>query len=304
MRRRILPVIAVPALLLAGATGCSAQAAADNCAPTLKPGALSDGVEVSGTFGEEPSITVPEDVRAQVSQRTAVVSSDDRDELAEDDGFVLANVAYFDSSTGEAVGQSGPFDANRASRFVMLGQDPLGAGLECTAAGDRTLVVLSPEETEAYAQTMNLQVESGSSVIAVVDTVGVGETSARGTERGLPQGFPAVVTDEHGNPGVVLPPQGFSDGTRTAVRIEGKGAKVGADDTVLVHALGVDGEGEVFANTREQGTPIPIFDEETAPADGYDFRDQITGVPVGSQLVIMRGGESPHVLVLDILGIA
>lgn len=304
MRRRLLPVIAVPALLLAGATGCSAQDSAEACTPALKPGALSDAVRVSGGFGEEPKVVVPDDVQAKVSQRTAVISAEDREKVAGENGIVMANVALFDGASGELLHRSGEFDADRASRYVLLDRDPIGAGLECSAPGDRTLVVLSPDESEQLAPTMGVELAPGAPLIAVVDTVGVGETSARGEEKGLPAGFPAVVTDEQGNPGVVLPPNGFPEDMRTALRIEGDGPEVEADDTVLVHALGIDGEGETFADTRENGSPIPIFDEKTAPQDGYDFRDRITGVPVGSQLVIMRGGEQPHVLVLDILGVA
>ena len=303
MRRRIAPTAAAIALLAAGLTGCSAAASADDCVPTIGPGALSNNVTVLGEFGEDPQVSIPSDITIQAPQRTIVQSADDRGEAAGSNSLVSVNIAYFDSATGDQLGEPSTFDSDRGTSFVVNSPEnetPITETMKCTAPGDRTVIALEPMESLAYMDQLGLT--PGASLVMVVDTVSTSPLHSDGTRRGLPSGFPAVVTDETGQPGVVLPPREAPADTRSAASIVGNGPEITAEQSVIGQALIVSwDEAEKLADTRDNGSPMPLGTEESAEQSGISFRGELTGHTVGSQVVIIEGGEGAQVIVVDIL---
>ncbi|WP_024355797.1 hypothetical protein [Leucobacter chironomi] len=306
MLRRLVPATAAAALLLAGATGCSAQASAADCEPTLHPGALSDGVTVEGGFGETPEVSIPEDLQVLATQRTVVEEAADRSSIVEEQSLVGVNMAFFDPASGERLYESPGFAAaDQSAEFLLVSEDaanPLSESLRCAAPGDRVVVAISPEEGSQLA--MQLGGDPEAPLVGVIDVVSAGPLAAHGPVRGLPNGFPAVVTDHEGRPGIVLPPRDAPAGTTSAVRVEGDGAEVGAEDNVIAQVLTVGWDGTVQTNSWNTGL-MGLGNEQQISQSGNTFREQLTGAKVGSQLVIIENESDAEakVVVVDIIGV-
>lgn len=303
MRRQILPATAALALVLAGLTACSAAPAPAECADGLAPGALTDNVMVLGEQGGDAQIKVPSDIQIMNTQRTFVTKAADRDMLATSGTLAAVNVVFLDSLTGDEIYRSAHFGTDDAAEFVLVTDDSgfpaLTEGLRCAAAGDRVIVATSPEESLPMVTTYGLT--PGASFVAVIDVLEVSPLAASGSARALPSGFPAVATLETGQPGIVLPPQDAPTSTKTALRIKGHGDVVTADAMVIAQVLTVTWTGDVVRNTWDSG-PVNAGTEAQVEQSGATFRPFLTGLNVGSQLVIIEPGElGTNVSVIDIL---
>ncbi|UBH06153.1 hypothetical protein K8P10_001664 [Leucobacter sp. Psy1] len=315
MRRRTVPAVSAAVLLLAGVTGCSASgAAADDCDAAFGPGAMSSSTEVTGGAGQAPEVVIPEGVVVEQSQRSIVsdTSEDDRDDarVAGDDTLVAVNLALYDSGSGEELMASPSWDADRGASFVLIDPEmdnPLAESLRCAVAGDRVVAAFDAEDSVLLAGQGGIG--EGDSIVGVIDVVNVDELVASGKAKNLPSGFPAVVTDDTGRPGVVLPPRPAPDGSRAADRIVGDGPEVEADDAVIAQVLAVGWDGTVDPQNNSwdtmagQGGPKPIGTEDDIAASGATYRAELTGHTVGSQVVIVEGGENARVVVVDIVSV-
>ena len=305
MLRRLVPATAVATLLFAGLTGCSAQhSQASECSAQLSPGVLSNNVTVLGEFGTAPEVSIPEDVEISDTQRTIVGEAEDRSRLADEDSLVSVNMAFFDAATGDQLYASPVFSGQGTSpEFLMVSEDmsnPLSEGVRCAAAGDRVVLALSPDDGAEIST--QLGGTAGAAVVAVVDVVATSPLAASGPVQGLPSGYPAVVTNEEGRPGVVLPPRAAPEGISSATRILGDGAEVTAEQNVVGQVLSVGWNGEQRTNTWESGL-LALGTEEQMEQSGYTFRGELTGKTVGSQVVVIDNSTGdPQVVVVDILG--
>lgn len=305
MLRRIVPATAAAALLLTGLTACGAQqASAGDCATGMQPGALSDSVTVLGGFGELPQVKVPSDIDIVSSQRTVVgeADGDDSERRAEDGTLVGVKMAFFDAASGEQLYASGGFQSG-ASEFMIIDDEqanPLTESVRCAVPGERIVVGFAPQD--AAPISMQLGGTENAPLVGIFDVDSVSPLSAKGAARGLPAGFPAVVTNDEGRPGVVLPPNSAPSGTSTAVRIEGDGDEVSADSDIVAQVLEVGWDGRQISNSWEQG-PSLLGNEDQIPQSGNTYRAELTGQTVGSQVVIIEnaGDAEPRVLVVDIL---
>lgn len=305
MLRRVLPATAVSALLIAGITGCSAQQAAADCTPLMQPGALSDSVEVGGGFQADPAISVPDDVVINTSQRTVVDEAADRQVVAVEQSLVGVNMAFFDAATGDQVYQSPAFGTSDSPEFLLIDDEqpnPLSESVRCLAAGDRAVLALGPAESAQLATQLGGKGETG--VIGVIDVESVSPLAVQGKVKGLPNGYPAVVTNDEGRPGVVLPPRDAPAGTTAAVRIQGEGATVTEANNIIAQVLEVDWDGTERTNSWNTGL-MGLGNEDQIEQSGFTYRTALTGQQVGSQVVVVENvkGGTPRVLVIDILGV-
>lgn len=299
MRRRVLPVTAAAALVASAAlTGCSAAQTAEACEPLLAPGALSDSVEVSGDSADSLQVSLSEGSEVLNAQRSIVRSVDEPGAVVSQGSIVGANLAYVDSSSGEILEAEPAFGSGEGGRLFLA--DPaagtLIAGVVCAAVGDTVAVALSPEESAMMGVD--------GSLVLLAEITSAAEPRATGKTRALPSGFPAVTTDETGRPGLVLPPQKAPSGVRSAPRIEGDGEKVTAEHTVIGQVLTVGWDGVKQKNTWEAG-PESFGTEAEMEQSQASFRAELTGYPVGSQVVVIENGEAgSRVSVVDILAVA
>lgn len=309
MLRRIAPAVVTAAVLAGTLTACSqvdtVTVDRGDCTGMLGSGALSDNVVALGGYGSEPQISIPTESPASVTQRTIIDSSgvSKNQKLATEGTIVSVNFAFFDQGTGDELFRTNGFAGAEESReFFMISEaspNPLSESLRCAAAGERVVLAMSPDDAAPLRQQLGGNADS--SMIAILDVEAVSETRTDGRVKGLPNGFPAVVTDANGQPGVVLPPREARVGSHSAVRIEGDGAEVTAEQSIIAQVFVVNWKGEVEQNTWQNGGPQQILDEETAEGNGINFRGELTGAKVGSQVVITQGGDSARVIVVDIL---
>lgn len=299
MRRRVLPIAGSATLLAALAlSACSTAPEAQSCEPSFAPGALSDSVKVSGSDAASLRIQFDLGTSALSTQRTVVSAAKDAGTQAEVGSIVAANFAFVNSTSGEMLEVSESFGTDTASQLFILdeSQGSLVTAFRCATPGDTLAIALS----EAESAMANIE----GSLLLVAEVTGVFQPHASGKLQQLPAGFPEVVTDENGRPGVVLPPQQAPQGAQHAVRVQGEGDEVTAKHQVIGQALTVTWDGLVLKNTWETG-PESFGAEADIPVSGVTFRDQLTGHRVGSQLVVIEQSEDGATLtVVDILAIA
>ncbi len=310
MRRRVFPVTAAAALIASAAlTGCTAATSAERCEAPLSSGSLSDSVRVSGDSADTLKVSLREGATALNAQRTVLPAAEsslsnaastaggDATAIVTEGSIFAANLAYLDSATGELLEVSAGFGSGKGDS-LFLADPSMGTIVEgtlCVAAGETVAIALSAEESA----TMGV----AGSLVVIAEITEVYGSRASGKGRSLPSGFPAVTTDETGRPGVVLPPQEAPAETRSAARIEGDGTTVTADHTVIGQVLTVDWGGSETKNTWTSG-PVSFGSETDMAESGVTFRAELTGYPVGSQIVVIESGDTPRVSVIDILAVA
>lgn len=301
MRRRVLLLSSSAAVFAAASlTSCAAPLSAnDLCTPAFSVGALSASVTVSGETANELQINVGKNIQTFTAQRSVVGSENTASELVIENDIVAANLAYVNATTGELLQVSQTFGTGSADSFFLAnaGAGEIVAGTLCAREGDTLAIALSPQESIA------LGVVDGNAVV-ITEIVEVFRPRAEGTKRALPNGFPAVTTDHTGRPGIVLPPQQPPTETRSAVRIQGTGEKVQADDQVIGHILDVSWSGQIEQNSWTTG-PTNFGSEADIVQTQATFRSALTGVPVGSQVVVIEPtADGARVSVIDVLAVA
>ncbi|MGR4009833.1 peptidylprolyl isomerase [Leucobacter sp. 1207-22] len=297
MLRRIVPATAAAALLVAGLTGCTtANTAEANCKPLLTAGSSSNSVNVQGGLGEALSVSLDYPQADLLTQRTIVNKAKDRSDVIEEGDIATVNMAVIDGGTGQVIYDSQAQSGAGSKQLVSVTEaqaSPFSEGIRCAVPGDRVVVTLSAQTATQYGMTM------GTPAIAVIDVLGVYGPKAEGRTKGLPNGYPAVVTNENGQPGIVLPPTKAPTGTKSATRIVGEGPVVKDTDIVQVNAMGVNwADQSVFVNTWDSGMTAPLGADQGADP----LRAALTGQKVGSQVVVMTdvGGQA-QVFIMDIV---
>lgn len=299
MRTRTVTVVLTALTLAGGLTACTQAAAYDLCENPLQNGALSSNVTTLGGFGEEPVVSFPSDVLARNAQLSVLVAAEDRADAVVEDSIVSVNYAAYDSVSGALVERSEDFTDGRGGDLIPVRpgteQSTLVASLECAAPGDRLVAVLSPEESAMMTG------DPAAAIVVLMDVHSVAPMRATGASQVLPTGFPGVVSNETGRPGVVVAPGPAPSGTRTAARIVGAGDTVTEQDNVIGHVLNVGWAGDLVSSTWDQGPQALGIDGDGATA----LRTALTGHPVGSQVVVLHEGEdsSTSIYVVDILAV-
>lgn len=319
MRRRIVSAatpaafVAAAAIVLTGLTGCSAPAEGgeadanlvsfNGCTNLIQPGALSDGVNL-----DSDGVDVVGPTGILNAQRTVLEHGHASGYVAQAGDVVTANVSTYDAVTGQLLNErlnaphlALPEEAIDQTVEVLQSADSaqltfdylLATALVCAVPGDTIVLAMTPVQSMSSQMSMN-------AVVSVIEVLSTESARANGDAHSLPNGFPAVTNDENGRPGIVLPPQAAPSELRTALRIEGNGAEVTAEESVIGNVLTVGWDGNLVANTWAEG--MPGFGTEESPNPAYTFRDALTGYPVGSQVVILDPNDGdPVVHVVDIV---
>lgn len=303
---RIVP-LSLTVLALAGLTltGCApTNTTATDCTPAASSGSLTQSTLVSDNFGEQPTVTLPEETSVSTSQRSLVLTSESSTARAREGDVVGINFVVLDGQTGKELDGT-EFSKDRAAAPVLVAADyafpGLYKGLLCARVGERILMAIAPQDGLGPSASAEWNIQPDATLIMVMDVLSVGPPRADGQSAQLPNGFPNVVTDSSGAVGVVLPPVAAPTEVRVAESIIGRGSVVRAEDVVIGQAISVDwATRSVLSSTWADGTPTSFGDQAT----GADIRGFLTGYPVGSQVVMLLPsptGATVHVV--DILAI-
>ena len=304
-------VFATTALVGVGLlTGCSAQSSAAACDPAFGSGALSEHISVLGEFGTDPTVNIDESFTYGGAQAHIVDRAEDRRNAITEPSVVSANYMIVESGTNNVMASSESFSNGQGNDLfpVIPGADQsvFPAGLECAAPGDRVVLTLSPEEVAAINGG---QAAEAAAFAIIVDVHDVQPIEVEGKARTLPAGFPGVIRDESGQPGVIATPSDPPAQMRSAVRIEGSGPEITDESFVVGNIMQVTWNGwrdsgtsmvrEPLMNTYATG-PLEIGTTETAQ---QEIREALNGFTVGSQVVVIVPDDEHDatVWVVDIL---
>ena len=291
-------------LLVAGGalTGCTqASEAADACVSPFASGALSKNVTVLGGFGEEPVVTIPQGFSFSDAQAHTVVRAEDRSHAITDRSVAMVNYALVESATGAVLESSQDFTNGQGNDIVLVApgaeQGVFPGALECAAPGDRLVLTLSSDEAAMYSASLGAPADTALAVL--VDVHSVQPVALQGATKQLPSGFPGVVVDETGQPGVVTAPGNTPTTTRVATRIEGEGQQIDAEDLLIGNILQVSWTGDLIENTHVT-SPTWLGSEQSGDVP---FREHLTGATVGSQVVVITPDDvhGAVVYIVDVL---
>jgi peptidylprolyl isomerase len=322
---RTLPVAltASLALLLTGCAGSSSPEPSPSASETqtadldcVDSGSASEQVDVTGAFGEAPTVTAPADLSADVTQATLAIEGDGP--VSELGDTVWTNLTVYNATTQTPVEQSSYADGGLVSFPVDPAQVLTGIveTLNCVPQGSRVVGVVPPSQGFASTGSEQLGVGADDTIVVVADLVWLQPDVANGEDQAAQEGFPTVELADDGTPTLTIP-EGVTPPTSTSTEVlkRGDGPTVTDASTVSVHYTGVNWTtGEPFDSSWESGTPAS-FDVQGVVAG---FRDGLVGQTAGSQVVIIVppdqgygeagnpdagiGGTDTIVFVVDILG--
>lgn len=281
-RARALAIIALLTVpLLAGCAEADPGVIAylpDGC---VAPGSASDGVEVTGEFGDNLELQRSGGPQSSALQRT-VLQAGGGEAIAEGATFV-GQLNIFVGDTGEPYSQErtrSVFDRTQLAPWYF-------DTIRCATAGDRIASTLPASELLGPGVGGDLGIADDAKMVVVVDLRAVLSSEAgraAGTPGELPAGFPQIALDPAGAPSVTIPGE-LASATEFAVApsIVGAGEPVAADQAVLVqYQAYVVRTGEAFEQTWG-GAPVSLPLDEV----NQGLRNGIVGQPVGSQVVII-----------------
>ncbi|MBF4614899.1 FKBP-type peptidyl-prolyl cis-trans isomerase [Curtobacterium sp. VKM Ac-1376] len=302
---RTIPALLVTIGLAASLTACASNGAGTTPSSCGAPGAASEAVTATGTFGSEPKISVPKGLTTKGTQVSVLTQGNGR---AIDDGTpVLVEYTLVDGSTGEVAqtsgysGQTAPITAG-ASNYGAL-----GASLECAHVGDRLAVALPKS---ALSSSADGTTGSGSSsktedaVIAVIDVKRAFDARATGTPQLAGDRMPAVVLAPSGAPGITIPSWSAPESNETHLLRKGDGRALTAKDTAVIKYTAVTwgADSSVAGSSWTDGSGAQTVPLAKGQID-EGVRNAIVGHRVGDQvLAVVNQQGTAYAYVIDVLG--
>lgn len=303
VRARRVGLLATTALLVAGcsASGADSDPAGVEGAPSALVTQTDPPVEVSGTFGETPEVSIP-DADPPEELQVQIVEQGDGPPVAAG-SLLVADYHSVDWESGE-VGDSSFVRGEPAGFGIGVGNVIPGwdQGLVNVNVGSRALLVVPPDL--AYGDQGSGDIAPDATLVFVVDVIdAISHADNPGGEE--------VDTDLDGAPGVSGEPGEQPtielDGalpqspTRHTVLIEGSGEKIKENSELVIGITQADYATEEVQSTWE-GSPLSV------PTDVLPgFEDVIVGQRVGTRILSEVSGAdgqgTPFVAVIDVLGV-
>ncbi|MBG6214110.1 MAG: FKBP-type peptidyl-prolyl cis-trans isomerase [Cryobacterium sp.] len=319
--RKASALIVTAGLVMTALTACASPGISQaSCDAPVTTGAASELVSASGNFGSAPDVTFPTPLKTTSTQRTEIISGSGTQAVAGQQLNVELNV--YNGTTGKVI-QQAAYDGKNFIPVVLNGAGVKGLtdGLLCAQVGERVAIVVAPEDAFGAAGNDQFGVAPTDSLVVVADVVTAFLPRANGVDQTVANGLPAVVLDENGVPGVVIPNGDAPTMLEVGVLKKGAGEKVTEGSTVTVNYSGILWkEKTVFDSSWANGSPVPLVaavGSATQPGVIAGMSTALIGQTVGSQIVMVippslgYGGaasaaipaDSTLIFVVDILGI-
>ncbi|MBB2976731.1 peptidylprolyl isomerase [Microbacterium endophyticum] len=222
----------------------------------------------------------------------------------------ILDFVLLDGTTGEIVASTSYAGSENAPDVVSTlytALPGLESALECATGGSRVVVALANDDI-APDSAKSLGLSEDDTLVAVIDVQKVYLAKAQGTDKFAEgQGLPTVVRAPSGQPGVSFPDHDADvpDAAVSQVIIEGDGAEVTSDDSILVNYTSVDWDTREVQQTSWGSAPQAL-DMATVPDE---ITDALVGQPVGSQVMLVvpadtdSGLDQSLIYIFDILGV-
>ncbi|MCS5733359.1 hypothetical protein [Herbiconiux daphne] len=298
--RKSLALILSAGLLLSLAA-CSGSPAAPDCAGAAPSGESSDAITATGDLGADPSASFPFPLVTDTPQRSVLIDGDGQQVGL--GGTVVTSYTVYDGDTGAAVG------APQSTALVV--SDGLPAGLKgallCTSTGERVAAVIPKDEAA------EIVTGATGSIVMVFDISAAFPQAADGADQPAQAGFPSVVHDADGRPGITINSGDNPTEAKSTLIKKGTGDPVAEGDSLVVQATAVsyDAPRDVANSTWEDGTPqLWTMTADAAPTQSTwqpaGIAEHLIGQPIGSEvLVVLPGadGGAATAYVVDLLGV-
>lgn len=286
--------------LLLALSACSGSPAAPDCSKASPSGDASSLVTATGELGSsDPGATFPYPLVADAPERSVLIEGDGTPVGM--GGTIVTSYTVYDGTTGAAV--------SPAQNGAIVLSDALPSGLQtgllCAASGDRIVTVLPQEDATAVFPNAT------GSIVMVFDVTAAFPQASSGSAQAAPAGFPSVVHDENGRPGVSITGTAPTE-AKAAVLKKGEGQELAEGDTVVVQSTAVSyTTKKVTTSTWEQGSPLAwtLTADDTTPSSGSTLPPGMSqfliGQTVGSEVLVVLpdGNGSATAYVVDVLGI-
>lgn len=285
------------AVIVLGLVGCSSSesdtdasaspsASALACADT-QSGSESESISVKGkTNGKLPEVSFDAPFKATKTERTVTVKGDGEETKAGDQLDIA--LALYSASTGKLITSNGfddddPVSVTMNDTYYLPG---LVRAAECLTVGSRAVLTGTVTDllgSSADPTTYGLAA-TDTSVVFLVDVIGISQTQAEGKPQTAPANLPTVKDDpETGEPTVTIPTD-LAKPTETTVGVikKGDGKKVKAGDKVTLQYKGIIWDtGTVFDSSWTTG---PTSFDITQTITG--FQKALEGQTVNSQIIV------------------
>ena len=320
--QKVSALIVTAGLVMTALTACASpgvsQASCDSGATSGNASAL---VAAAGDFGSVPQVTFPTPLKTTSTQRTEIISGSGAQAVPGQQLNVELNV--YNGTTGQVI-QEGAYDGVNVIPVVLngIGIKGLTDGLLCAKVGERVAIVVAPEDAFGAAGNEQFGVAPTDSLVVIADVVKAFLPRANGADQIVANGLPAVVLDQNGVPGIVIPNGDPPSTLEVGVLKKGDGEMVKEGATATVNYSGVLWkEKTVFDSSWVNGSPVPLVVAEGSENQAgviAGMATALTGQTVGSQIVMVVPpnlgygsaataaipADSTLVFVVDILGVS
>jgi FKBP-type peptidyl-prolyl cis-trans isomerase len=319
--------LALSAGLLLTLSACGSPAPSQANACDVPSGNSSKAVVATGSVGSEPEdVSFPTPIVASRTEVTTIKAG--KGEPIGLETPVLINFAVYNGATGQAINPYSPVSVSQSTgqpQIVTLSALSALPGfqdaMQCATEGSRVAVALPAKEGFGAEGNAQLGLGKDDTLVFVADVVHTYPTRATGDPQPAQNGFPSVVTDPDGVPGITIPKSDPPKKYKETLLRKGSGAKVAKGDTVTLNYTGVLWDtGDVFDSSWQNGTPVQFPAQEGSadrPGVVKGFADALIGARVGDQVLAVLppdvaygkqgSGAIPAnatlVFVIDVLGV-
>jgi peptidylprolyl isomerase len=304
--RRGAVLVAACLLVPASFAACGGgKSASGSSAPKAN---TSVGVNVTGGFGEKPTLTVPS-TPAPTKLTTDVLAPGNGPAVAAGQSLILNYLGQtWEPKDGKPNIFDNSYDRHQAAAFV-IGKKAVIPGwdqaLVGQKAGSRLLLTIPPALAYGTAKDASKPL-AGQTLLFVVDLITSYPTgaAATGTPGGaLPGGFPQVKSVPGQAPSVTsVKGVKLGKAAQSALLIQGTGPAIDAKKTLVVQVLQVDAKtGKTLQSTWTAVGPQPL-----SGSDAVKAVTVLKTAHVGSRAVVLSpapsAGQQGVVVVVDVLG--
>lgn len=297
MRKSLALVLS--AGLLVGLAACSSPSTPD-CTGAATSGPASDGIDVTGDFGKAPTVTFGSPLDPSSVQRS-VLTEGSGPETGEG-GAVLVDYSLYNGTTGEFLGDTG-YNGTKQQLWTLTDASVPASGLKealsCVTAGSRVAITLPADA------------DTGSPALVVVaDVEKTYPRAATGGDVPAVAGFPSVVHDDTGRPGVtIVAGTDTTEFRSTLLKSNSSGEEINDGDIVVVQLMSVTmNTAKTATSTWENGKVITVAaasSDDPSASGSAKLADALVGAHVGDEIIAVVPGQGSNpatTVVIDILG--
>jgi FKBP-type peptidyl-prolyl cis-trans isomerase len=278
--RRIAVLLSAPLLAILALAGCGSS-----------PSSSSPAVSVSGQFGANPTIKIPDQkASSKLAVKTLIAGSGPA--LAKTDAFVGNYAVYIWSGKTHKLAES-TFTTKSPALFSGQLLPGLETALTGKKMGSRVLAVVPPADGYGKSGNSSAGVSASDTLVFVVDMLklfpnNAAATGAQESNGGGP--LPSVAAKSGAAPTITMPSSAHKPPAGLTVKtlVKGTGAPVQKGQTVVTQYVGaIWRTGKVFDSSWSRGQPFgfTIGATPTQVIAGWD--KGLVGQPVGSRVMLV-----------------